>query len=70
MSVGTVVTLKAGVVVMRQPVWPFPEPGEFPRELGDGKIQCFYPIPYHYFPLHQPIPQAVLDLIAKKERKD
>lgn len=65
MSVGTVVTIQAGKVIMRQPVWPFPEAGTFPREVGDGKVQCFYPIPYYHFPLNEPVPESVFRLLAR-----
>jgi len=65
MPVGTIITLNsAREVVMRQPVWPFPAKGEFPRRVGD-RTQYFVSFPYYRFPLYQPVPESFLHLFPE-----
>ena len=69
MSVGVVLTLSPSrLVVMRQPVWPFPPRGDFPRRTPSGEMQYFLPIPYYNFPLNQPIPAQFLHFLSPEEQ--
>lgn len=54
MSVGTLVTVKSGIVVKRDPIWPFPKREEYPRQNSDGSITYFEPVPYYNFPIREP----------------
>ena len=52
-SVGTLITITPdAVIVKREPIWPFPARGLFPRANADGTITHFFPRPYFEFPLH------------------
>ncbi len=54
MAVGTILTLDADrKVVVRTPIWPWPAPSEYPRDLPNGHLQVFRPIPYYNFPLRE-----------------
>lgn len=53
MSVGTLITIDASAtIVRREPLWPFPAWGLFPRVNADGTVTHFFPRPYYEFPLH------------------
>lgn len=52
MSVGTLVTVTVkGIVVKRDPIWPFPSTSSFPRSNADGTTTYFVRVPYYNFPL-------------------
>lgn len=52
MSVGTLITVTPeGIIVKREPIWPFPSPDAFPRFNFDGTTTYFERIPYFNFPL-------------------
>lgn len=52
MAVGTILTLSpSNVILERKPVWPWPNPASYPRQLANGNRQLFFPIPYYNFPL-------------------
>ena len=52
MSVGCLITLSPSLtVVHRQPLWPWPTPGEYPKYLPSGAIQMFFPVLYTRFRL-------------------
>lgn len=53
MSVGTLITIdKTATIIRREPIWPFPARGLFPRFNADGTVTHFFPRPYFEFPLH------------------
>lgn len=52
-SVGTLITITPdAVIVKREPIWPFPASGLFPRRNADNTITYFFPRPYYEFHLH------------------
>lgn len=52
MTVGSLVTCTpTGTVIMRQPFWPWPIPGEYPKTLPNGNVQQFFPHSYTRFTL-------------------
>lgn len=53
MAVGCIITFSpSGQVIARRPYWPWPAPGKYPIELGDGSFEQFFPHNYLRFPLY------------------
>jgi hypothetical protein len=51
-SVGTLITVDSkDIIIKREPIWPFPASGLFPRQNADGTRTLFFPRPYYEFPL-------------------
>ena len=50
MTTGTLITVNdRSQILRRDPIWPFPEPEEFPRDNSDGTVTHFEPRPYYRF---------------------
>lgn len=61
MSVGTLITVKDGKVVKREPIWPFPPRTSFPRDNADGSVTYFFKQPYYSFKLGEVFNAVVQD---------
>lgn len=60
MSVGTLITLSPeGIIVRREPFWPRPGAGLFPRKNPDGSTTYYTPASYFHFPILQPVPEEL-----------
>lgn len=50
MATGTLLTVNTkGIIVKREPIWPFPCQGSFPRTNFDNTITYFVRRPYYNF---------------------
>lgn len=65
MLVGSIITLNSSrEVIRRQPVWPYPPEGEYPKRNGETTMY-FTRLPYRIFPLYQPVPLSLSHLFPE-----
>lgn len=65
MSVGSIITLDSSrKVIRRQPVWPYPPEGEYPKRHGETSMY-FIRLPYYIIPLYQQVPSSLSHLFPE-----